>query len=58
MASVGIRQVAKSFGPTAVLNEVSLEIQDREFMTLVGPSGCGKSTLLRITDYGSELEGS
>ena len=48
MASVGIRQVAKSFGPTAVLNEVSLEIQDREFMTLVGPSGCGKSTLLRI----------
>ena len=48
MAAVGIREIEKSFGDTPVLKNVSLDIQDREFMTLVGPSGCGKSTLLRI----------
>ena len=48
MAEVGIREIETSFGDTPVLKNVSLDIQDREFMTLVGPSGCGKSTLLRI----------
>jgi len=31
-----------------VLKQLSLDIQDGEFLTLVGPSGCGKSTLLKI----------
>lgn len=48
MAGVVIESIRKSFGSTAVLNGVSLDIADREFMTLIGPSGCGKSTLLRI----------
>jgi spermidine/putrescine transport system ATP-binding protein len=55
--------------PIVALNNVSLEIQDNEFFTLLGPSGCGKTTLLRLiagfeqpTDgaillYGDHLEG-
>jgi multiple sugar transport system ATP-binding protein len=48
MASVGIRDVRKSFGSTEILHGVSIDILDGEFVTLVGPSGCGKSTLLRM----------
>ena len=48
MATVGIRNVHKSYGSTAVLHGVSVEIEDGEFVVLVGPSGCGKSTLLRM----------
>ncbi|PSH56489.1 ABC transporter ATP-binding protein [Phyllobacterium sophorae] len=48
MAGILIDKVAKSFGATSVLREVSLAIADGEFLTLLGPSGCGKSTLLRI----------
>ena len=48
MASVTIRDIEKSFGPVKVLNGVSIDIEDGEFIVLVGPSGCGKSTLLRI----------
>src|SRR4029453_18742974 len=32
----------------AAVNDVSIDVQDGEFMILVGPSGCGKSTLLRM----------
>ncbi|XSC42524.1 ABC transporter ATP-binding protein [Bradyrhizobium sp. RDT10] len=48
MSGIVFRNIHKSFGPTTVLNDVSLSIADGEFMTLLGPSGCGKSTLLRI----------
>ena len=48
MASVGIRDVRKSFGATAIIHGVTVSIQDGEFVVLVGPSGCGKSTLLRM----------
>ena len=48
MASVEIRDVRKSFGTTAVIHGVSIDISDGEFVILVGPSGCGKSTLLRM----------
>ena len=48
MAAVEIAGLAKSFAGTAVLEGVSLDVDDGEFLTLVGPSGCGKSTLLRI----------
>ena len=48
MASVVIRDVRKSFGSTAIIHGVSVNINDGEFVVLVGPSGCGKSTLLRM----------
>lgn len=43
-----IVNLAKSFGTTRVLQDVSLEIAEGEFFVLLGPSGCGKTTLLRI----------
>ena len=48
MAQIQIRNVRKAFGATSVLQGVSLDVQDGEFISLVGPAGCGKSTLLRI----------
>jgi multiple sugar transport system ATP-binding protein len=48
MASVEIADVRKSYGSTAVIHGISVDIEDGEFVILVGPSGCGKSTLLRM----------
>jgi multiple sugar transport system ATP-binding protein len=48
MAEVTLEHVQKSFGPVTVIEDLSLDIRDHEFMVLVGPSGCGKSTALRM----------
>jgi multiple sugar transport system ATP-binding protein len=48
MASVELQNIRKSYGALPVIHEVSLSIEDGEFIALVGPSGCGKSTLLRM----------
>ena len=48
MASVTLSSVGKSFGSVKVLGDISVEIEEGEFVVLVGPSGCGKSTLLRM----------
>ena len=45
---LSIRNVAKSFGKNPVLRNISLEIAEGEFLTILGESGSGKTTLLRI----------
>jgi sn-glycerol 3-phosphate transport system ATP-binding protein len=48
MAGVSIRNVCKSFGAVQVMEDISIDVGDGEFVVMVGPSGCGKSTLLRM----------
>ncbi|MFQ6576182.1 ABC transporter ATP-binding protein [Pseudomonas sp. UM16] len=47
MSFVSVQNLQKSYGASAVFNDINCEIQRGEFVTLLGPSGCGKSTLLR-----------
>ena len=47
-ALLDIHVARKSFATTTVLNDIHLQLQPRETVSLLGPSGCGKSTLLRI----------
>jgi len=48
MANLKLSNISKTFGNTHVLRDVSLDVHDGEFLTLVGASGCGKSTVLRV----------
>ena len=47
-AAIRLRGLAKSFGLTKAVREVTLDIERGELMAILGPSGCGKTTLLRI----------
>src|SRR3989338_5784723 len=49
MAEVTVKNVSKIFpGGILAVNNVSLDVADKQFVVLVGPSGCGKSTTLRM----------
>jgi multiple sugar transport system ATP-binding protein len=52
VSQVRLEHVTKSFGEgdaaTKAVDDVSITVEDRDFMILLGPSGCGKSTLLRM----------
>jgi len=54
MAKLEVRDVSKSFrhgaGRVPVLQNLSLDVGDLEFLAIIGPSGCGKSTFLRVLD--------
>ncbi len=45
---VSLKGIGVAFDGEAVLNNINLDIRDKEFVTLLGPSGCGKTTTLRI----------
>ncbi|MER7368345.1 ATP-binding cassette domain-containing protein, partial [Nonomuraea wenchangensis] len=51
-AKISFRDIVKTYpmkdGVFTALDHVSLDIADREFVTVVGPSGCGKSTLMSM----------
>lgn len=48
MAKVTLRNVVKQYGSVKAVDDLSIEIRDKEFAVLVGSSGCGKSTALRM----------
>jgi multiple sugar transport system ATP-binding protein len=45
---IEFRNVTKTFGDACVVDDLSLEVRDGEFIVLLGPSGCGKTTTLRM----------
>ena len=47
-ATLSLEHISFSFGKTAAVHDVSLEVAAGSFTTLLGPSGCGKTTLLRL----------
>ena len=48
MSEVILEEVTKLFGKVVAVDNLSLKVRKREFLTLLGPSGCGKTTTLRI----------
>ncbi len=45
---IKLQNISKKFEDDVILDDISLSIKDKEFMTFLGPSGCGKTTTLRI----------
>src|SRR6478672_568272 len=48
MSTVRLESITKHYGQTVAVDELSLDVADGEFVTLLGPSGCGKTTTLRM----------
>ena len=48
MTAISLKKVSMRFGELEALQDVNLDINEGEFVSLVGASGCGKTTLLRI----------
>jgi multiple sugar transport system ATP-binding protein len=48
VSSVTYEHVTKRFGDVIAVNDLDIQIEDKEFLVLVGPSGCGKTTALRL----------
>jgi len=46
--SIRVQNVVKQYGAVTIIPDLSVEIENGEFFTLLGPSGCGKTTLLRM----------
>ncbi|RXZ84861.1 ABC transporter ATP-binding protein [Paenibacillaceae bacterium] len=55
--AISFRDIVKKYGDTTVIPELSLDIKEGEFFTLLGPSGCGKTTLLRMVAGFNSIEG-
>ncbi len=48
MVNLKVENLSKTFDKKTVLNNISFEVMDGEFLSILGPSGCGKTTLLKI----------
>src|SRR3954464_7199708 len=48
MAPITFEHITKRFDETTAVADLTIEVEDGEFLVLVGPSGCGKSTALRM----------
>ena len=46
--AISIKHAVKKYGDSTIIPDLSLDIHEGEFFTLLGPSGCGKTTLLRM----------
>jgi multiple sugar transport system ATP-binding protein len=57
MASVTYEHVTKHFGDVVAVNDLTIQIPDKEFLVFVGPSGCGKTTSLRLLAGLEEVTG-
>ena len=54
---IRIKNAVKRYGDNTVIKDLSVEIKEGEFFTLLGPSGCGKTTLLRMIAGFNSIEG-
>ena len=57
MAHIDFDRVTKRFGDVEAVSDLSLHVDEGDFLVLLGPSGCGKSTLLRIASGLTEHTG-
>ncbi len=48
MVNIKLENVSKKYGEVDAVNDLTLDIHDGEFLTILGPSGCGKSTIIRM----------
>jgi len=55
--SIHVANVVKQYGPVTIIPDLSVDIENGEFFTLLGPSGCGKTTLLRMIAGFNSIEG-
>ena len=55
--NIHVENVIKRYGENTVIPDLSLDIREGEFFTLLGPSGCGKTTLLRMIAGFNSIEG-
>ena len=57
MARVAFENVVKKYGDVTAVNNLNIDVADKEFLVLVGPSGCGKTTALRCLAGLEEITG-
>ena len=55
--NIKIRDAVKKYGDNTIISDLSLDIKEGEFFTLLGPSGCGTTTLLRMIAGFNSIEG-